>query len=64
MLFWRSQHHLYGRLDGKTEADPPGLDGHRDRCYYSDGVLERSSGQIVIALTPPSITNNQVDDGR
>lgn len=64
MLFWRSQHHLYGRLAGKTEADPPGLDGHRDRCYYSDGVLERSSGQIVIALTPPSITNNQVDDGR
>lgn len=64
MLFWRSQHHLHGRLAGKAKADPSGLYGHRDRCDYSDGVLECSSGEIVVVLTAALISDNQADDGR
>lgn len=64
MLFRRPEHHLHGRLVGKTEADPLGLYCHCDRCDYSNGVLERSAGEVVIAIKPPLITDNEADDGR
>jgi hypothetical protein len=68
LLRWRSQHDLDRRLAGKTEADPPGLYGYCDRCDHSDGLLECSSGEIVVALTFSPIrswfvTDEHADDG-